>query len=132
MPDSPLAPQPISRRAALVGISGATLALCLGCSAQGTASAGPVTVRISDVPVGSGTIVAGFVVTQPQAGTFEAFNGACTHQGFTVQQVTTSAIVCGRHGSTFALTDGAVITGPAARPLAKATVTRNGDVLTIS
>ncbi len=132
MPENLLPPQPITRRAALVGIGGATLALCLGCSAQGQASAGPVTVRVTDVPVGSGIIVGGFVVTQPQAGTFEAFNGACTHQGFIVQQVTTSAIVCGRHGSSFALTDGSVITGPAARPLAKATLTRNGDVLTIS
>ncbi|MCE1174907.1 MAG: Rieske (2Fe-2S) protein [Propionibacteriales bacterium] len=132
MPASLPPPPSISRRTALVGIGGATLAFCLGCSAQGAAPSGPVTIKVSDVPVGSGTIVGGFVVTQPQAGTFEAFNGACTHQGFLVQQVTTSAIVCGRHGSTFALTDGSVITGPAARPLAKATVTRNGDQLTIS
>ncbi len=132
MLENPSPPASISRRTALVGIGGATLALCLGCSAQGAASSGPVTVNVSEVPVGSGTIVGSFVVTQPQAGTFEAFNGACTHQGFIVQQVTTSAIVCGRHGSTYALTDGSVITGPATRPLAKATVTRNGDLLTIS
>ena len=132
MPENPLSPPSISRRTALVGIGGATLALCLGCSAQGAASSGPVSVKVSDVPVGSGTIVGGFVVTQPQAGTFEAFNAACTHQGFLVQQVTTSAIVCGRHGSTFALTDGSVITGPAAQSLTKATVTRNGDLLSIS
>jgi nitrite reductase/ring-hydroxylating ferredoxin subunit len=133
MPENSLMAQPISRRTALVGIGGATIALCLGCSSQGsTASSGPVTVAVSEVPVGSGKIIGTFVVTQPQAGTFEAFSATCTHQGFTVQQVTTSAIVCGHHGSTFSLTDGSVITGPAAKSLAKATVTRNGDTLTIS
>lgn len=132
MTTDPVIAQPISRRTALVGIGGATLALCLGCSAQGAASSGPVTVAVAEVPVGSGKIIGNFVVTQPQAGTFEAFSAICTHQGFTVQQVTTTAIVCGHHGSTFSLTDGSVVTGPAARPLPKATVTRNGDVLTIS
>jgi Rieske Fe-S protein len=130
MSDSPQTPA-ISRRTALLGIGGATIAVCLGCSSQ-PAAAGPVTVAVSEVPVGSGKIVGNFVITQPQAGTFEAFSAICTHQGFTVQQVTTTAIVCGHHGSTFSLTDGSVITGPAARPLPKATVTRNGDVLTIS
>lgn len=121
----------MSRRVALGSVGGVALAICLGCAAQPTAN-GPVTVPVNQIPVGSGKIIGGFVVTQPQAGTFEAFNATCTHQGFTVQQVTTSAIVCGHHGSTFALTDGSVITGPAARPLATATVTRNGDLLTIS
>lgn len=121
----------ISRRVALSSVGGVALAICLGCTAQPEAK-GPVTVPVSDVPVGSGMIVDRFVVTQPQPGIFEAFNAACTHQGFIVQQVTTSAIVCGRHGSTFALTDGSVITGPAAQPLAKATITRSGDTLTIS
>lgn len=121
----------ISRRSALVAVGGTALAVCLGCSAQPGAST-PVTVPVTEIPVGSGKVIGNFVVTQPQAGTFEAFNGACTHQGFIVQQVTTSAIVCGRHGSTFSLADGSVITGPAAKPLAKATVTRSGDTLTIS
>jgi nitrite reductase/ring-hydroxylating ferredoxin subunit len=132
-----------SRRAVLVSAGGATLALCLaGCSgggtaaptAAGTAGAGSAgtTVAAADVPVGSGRIVGEFVVTQPTEGTFEAFNYLCTHQNLPVQHVSDSAIVCGRHGSTFSLADGSVLTGPATAALAKATVTRSGDTLTIA
>ena len=72
------------------------------------------------------------MVTQPSEGTFAAFSYLCTHQALPVQQVTDAAIVCGRHGSTYSLADGSVITGPATRPLVVATVTRTGDTLTIS
>ena len=126
-----------SRRAALVTIGGTTIAVCLaGCAAasgsSGSSSSGATTVATSEIPVGSGKIVGQFVVTQPAAGTFEAFSYLCTHQNLPVQEVTSAAIVCGRHGSTFSLTDGSVITGPAAKALAKATVTVSGDTLTIS
>jgi Rieske Fe-S protein len=125
-----------SRRAALITIGGTTVAVCLaGCAASGSgggASSGPTSVAKSDVPVGSGRIVGQYVVTQATAGTFAAFSYLCTHQFLPVQQVTDAAIVCGRHGSTFSLADGSVLTGPAAQPLAKATVTVNGDTLTIS
>lgn len=125
-----------SRRAALITIGGTTVAVCLtACGASGsgdsTASSGPVSIPTSDVPVGSGRIVGRYVVTQATAGTFAAFSYLCTHQNLPVQQVTDAAIVCGRHGSTFSLADGSVLTGPAAQPLAKATVTVNGDTLTI-
>ena len=121
-----------SRRAALITIGGTTVAVCLtACGASGSgdsaASSGPVSIPTSDVPVGSGRIVGRYVVTQATAGTFAAFSYLCTHQNLPVQQVTDAAIVCGRHGSTFSLADGSVLTGPAAQPLAKATVTVNGD-----
>ena len=127
----------VSRRAVLAGAGAGTLALCLaGCAAPGgpQASSAPAgaTLDVAEVPVGGGTIVDGFVVTQPQEGTFAAFSYLCTHQALPVQQVTDAAIVCGRHGSTFSLADGSVITGPATRPLAVATVTRTGDTLTVS
>jgi Rieske Fe-S protein len=128
-----------TRRTALFTIGGTTVAVCLaGCAAAtGTgggagATSGPTTVKASEVPVGGGRIIGTYVVTQATAGTFAAFSYLCTHQGFPVQEVTTAAIVCGRHGSTFALADGSVITGPATNSLAKATVTVNGDTLTIS
>lgn len=129
-----------SRRAVLVSAGAGVIAVCLGgCTAPttpgtdtGSGGSGPTTIPVTDIPVGSGRIVGQFVVTQPTEGTFEAFSSTCTHQRLPVQQVTDSAIVCGRHGSTFSLADGSVITGPAAEPLARATVSRTGDTLTIS
>ena len=129
-----------SRRALLAATGAGALAFCLGgCAAGGsptpdggTSGGDGTTVPASDVPVGSGIIVGSFVVTQPTAGSFEAFSYLCTHQGLPVQEVTDAAIVCGRHGSTFSLADGAVITGPATEPLAAATVTQDGDTLAIS
>lgn len=128
-----------SRRAVLESAGIAAITLCLGgCAAAGSpgsggsGGSGPVSVAASDIPVGGGRIVGTFVVTQPTKGTFEAFSYLCTHQNLPVQQVTDAAIVCGRHGSSFSLTDGSVLTGPAASPLTPATVTANGDTLTIS
>lgn len=128
-----------SRRALLAATGAGALAFCLGgCSAVGspTTTGGSTggdgtTVAAAEVPVGSGIIVGSYVVTQPTAGSFEAFSYLCTHQGLPVQEVTDAAIVCGHHGSTFSLADGSVITGPATKPLTAATVTQNGDTLTI-
>ena len=129
-----------SRRVVLNSAGLAAVTLCLGgcAAAPGAASSsassgtGPTTVKAADVPVGSGTIVGQFVVTQPKEGTYEAFSYICTHQNLPVQEVTDAAIVCGRHGSTYSLADGAVITGPATKALTKATVKVDGDTLTIS
>lgn len=130
-----------SRRALLAATGAGALAFCLGGCGSGSGpatgtSSSPggdgTTVPVADVPVGSGIIVGSFVVTQPVEDSFEAFSSRCTHQGLPVQQVTDAAIVCGHHGSTFSLADGSVITGPATRPLAAATVSRSGDTLTIS
>ena len=125
-----------TRRAVLSSAGIAAITLCLGgCGSAGSdaaGSAGPATVPASEIPIGGGKIVGRFVVTQPTKGTFEAFSYLCTHQNLPVQQVTDAAIVCGRHGSSFSLADGSVLTGPATKPLTRATVTANGDTLTIS
>ena len=126
-----------SRRVVLNSAGLAAVTLCLGgcAAASGSASSsasGPTTIKAADVPVGSGTIIGQFVVTQPKAGTFEAFGYLCTHQNLPVQQVTDAAIVCGRHGSTYSLADGSVLTGPAQKALTRATVKVEGDTLTIS
>ncbi len=126
-----------SRRAVLESAGIAAITLCLGgCAAgsgtSGSGGSGPTTVAAADIPVGGGKIVGTFVVTQPTKGTFEAFGYLCTHQNLPVQQVSDAAIICGRHGSSFSLADGSVLTGPATKALTKATVTVNGDTLTIS
>lgn len=134
-----------SRRAALITIGGTTLAVCLsGCApsssgteaagggASGGAAADGNTVSVADVPVGGGKIVGQYVVTQATEGDFQAFSYLCTHQNLPVQDVSDAAIICGRHGSTFSLADGSVLTGPATKGLTKATVTVNGNSLSIS
>lgn len=131
-----------SRRTVLNSAGLAAVTICLaGCApatsgsgsgSGGGASGGATTVKAAEIPVGGGKIVGQFVVTQPKEGTYEAFSSTCTHQNLPVQQVTDAAIVCGRHGSSFSLADGSVLTGPAERALTKATVAVDGDTLTIS
>lgn len=72
---------------------------------------------LADVPAGGGVVVAGLVVTRDQEGSVHAFSATCTHQGCTVSGVTDGAIVCPCHGSRFDIGTGAVLQGPANRPL---------------
>jgi Rieske Fe-S protein len=78
--------------------------------------------------VGGGVVLAAqnLVVTQPQAGTFKAFDAACTHQGCAVNEVADGTINCPCHGSRFAVSDGAPTEGPATQPLPERTVAVQG------
>jgi len=89
-------------------------------SAQPASAQPPSLALISDVPVGGGKILADkkIVITQPRAGSFEAFAAVCTHQGCTVSGVSGGTINCPCHGSKFSITNGSVVTGPAASALA--------------
>jgi nitrite reductase/ring-hydroxylating ferredoxin subunit len=139
----------IHRRSLFAGGLGLTLA-GLGLTACGstndTATAGTTTaagttsgaagspkVKVADVPVGGGVIMqdADFVVTQPAAGTYKAFSKICTHQGCPVSSVANGHINCTCHGSTFSVTDGSVVSGPARKALAETKVTLSGDSLVI-
>ena len=131
-----MAPE-IPRRTVVVGAAalGAGLTVA-GCSTVSTAPAAATDAPIgstADVPVGSGTIFADsrVVVTQPEAGTFTAFDAACPHQGCNVGSVEGAEIVCPCHGSRFGL-DGAVLTGPATSGLRPVEVTVEGDQLTFT
>ncbi len=133
------------RRALLAGVGAACAAALAGCSrynsnsgiagpppapsstsaaaSSGTgpaSSAGPaVLATTSQVPVGGGDILTAqkIVITQPQSGTFKAFSAVCTHEGCIVDAVSGGTINCPCHGSKFAIATGAVVNGPAARPL---------------
>ena len=98
-------------------------------SAPQPASGQPPSLALtSDVPVGGGKILADkkIVITQPRAGSFEAFTAVCTHQGCTVSSVSGGTINCPCHGSKFSITNGSVVTGPAASPLAPISIKVQG------
>jgi Rieske Fe-S protein len=83
----------------------------------------------SDIPVGGGMIFPAklVVVTQPTAGEFKAFSAVCTHMGCTVNQIANGRIDCPCHGSEYSITDGAVLAGPAPKPLPAKTIKVTGD-----
>ncbi|HSN42456.1 MAG TPA: Rieske (2Fe-2S) protein [Propionibacteriaceae bacterium] len=121
-----------SRRVVLKAAGIAAALAATGCSEPENVQGGAVTITASLVPVGSGYIIpdSNYVVTQPEAGTFVAFSRVCTHSGCPVSQVSTE-IVCNCHNSRFSIKDGSVLGGPATAPLGSATVTQNGDQLTV-
>ncbi|MGI5129480.1 Rieske (2Fe-2S) protein [Pseudonocardia sp. CA-107938] len=143
---------PVSRRAAVVGVTAAIG--CAACATYGqrpgdaapapaaapggaapSAAAGasaPALAAKADVPVGGGIVLADqqIVLTQPTAGQFKGFSAICTHQGCTVNAVADGVIKCPCHGSSFAIADGSVVTGPARKPLPPRAVTVQGDSLT--
>jgi Rieske Fe-S protein len=102
-------------------------------SSAGTSASGALA-STSGIPVGGGTVFADkdVVVTQPTAGEFKAFSATCTHQGCKVNKVEGGQIVCPCHGSKFAVADGAVIAGPAKRPLPEKSVTVDGDSISVA
>lgn len=144
----------LDRRSVLVGSCGVCAAALAGCAAYGTGQAAPAPApsaqsegsssgggagaasgklaATADVPVGGGVILpdAALVITQPKAGTFKAFSAICTHQGCTVSTVEGGTINCPCHGSQFAIADGAVVNGPAKKPLPAKKITVSGGSIT--
>jgi Rieske Fe-S protein len=135
--------QGVPRRTAVAGavmIAGATA----GCARYAepaaetpptsAAAEGTVLGAAADVPVGGGTVFADqkIVVTQPAKGEFKGFSAVCTHTGCVVAKVADGTINCGCHGSKFAMADGSVKNGPAAKPLPaqEVTVTADGKLTT--
>jgi len=115
------------------GLAGAppaqnTPAASTGSSGNGNGNASDVLASTSDIPVGGGKILADkkIVITQPHAGTFDAFTAVCTHQGCIVGSVSGGTINCPCHGSKFSTTNGSVVNGPATSPLAPISIKVQG------
>lgn len=87
----------------------------------------------TEVPVGGGVVVAkdNIVITQPAAGDFKAFSAVCPHVGCLLDKVENGTINCPCHGSTFRISDGSVVTGPATQPLTQVAVTVANGMITI-
>lgn len=135
--------QPITRRTALAaGAAGAGVVLLGACASddpeptakepeastpatKAPAAAGAIA-ALSDVPVGGAISAKGsdgkpIIVAQPTAGQVVAYTAICTHMGCTVAP-SGKDLNCPCHGSKFNALTGAVVNGPAARPLAKVDV----------
>ena len=117
------------------GLAGAppaqnTPAASTGSSGNGTGNgnAADVLAITSDIPVGGGKILADkkIVITQPHAGTFDAFTAVCTHQGCIATTVSGGTINCPCHGSKFSIANGSVVNGPASSPLAPVSIKVQG------
>ena len=118
----------IARRTMTAGAAGAAGAMALSSCAREAdevppvPDAVPVTLaKLADVPVGGAISVPGpdgltVVVAQPEPGTVKAFDAACTHKGCPVK-VDDTQLRCPCHGSSFEAATGAVLSGPATRPL---------------
>ena len=87
----------------------------------------------SAVPVGATASFTGprtrrlAYVSQPSAGQFVAFSSECTHAGCTVKYSQDGELVCPCHGARFAADSGAVLEGPASRPLATIQIAEGPD-----
>lgn len=125
----------VSRRVALGAGLAASAAAAAGCAnsgsfdpATGDGRAGAL-IPLDDVPVGGVASVTidrrPAFVARPAADTVRAFSGVCTHQGCTVVAAG-DILLCPCHGSHFELLTGAVLRGPAEKPLPPIDVTVAG------
>jgi Rieske Fe-S protein len=90
--------------------------------------------HLSQVPGGGGGLILArdkVVLVRGEDGTVHGLSAVCTHQGCTVGSIQTGIITCPCHGSEFNAQTGAVIQGPATRPLpAVSVVVRRQSVFT--
>ncbi|MGW1179303.1 QcrA and Rieske domain-containing protein [Kitasatospora sp. NPDC002543] len=104
--------------------------------APGTAAPAP-TVPAASVPVGGSAQVKdpatgdAVYIVQPKAGQYCAFSAVCTHAGCAVDAPKNGQLYCPCHGSRFDAATGAVVNGPAVKPLPKYAVSKTGDQLTL-
>jgi Rieske Fe-S protein len=95
------------------------------------AAGGNLLTTVDKVPTGGGLILGGVVLTRDAKGDVRCYSATCTHQGCTVDAVKNGTISCPCHGSQFNASTGAVVQGPAARPLSPVpVVVRGGGVYT--
>jgi Rieske Fe-S protein len=88
-------------------------------------------VALAKVPVAGAVAAKGaggtdIIIAQPTAGKVVAFSAICTHMGCTVALAAATTLACPCHGSMFNALTGAVLHGPATRPLPSVAVKVEG------
>jgi Rieske Fe-S protein len=100
-------------------------------NAYGGAPSTTLLAAVGKVPTGGGLVLGGVVLTRDAQGDIRGYSSTCTHQGCKVSGVSNGRIQCPCHGSAFDAGTGAVVQGPATRPLAPIpVVVRDGNVYT--
>jgi Rieske Fe-S protein len=156
---APPRPAP-SRRTVLAGAAGTAMATSLavaglaGCAGDGgdggsagpggssasprstsslRAGAGPLATT-ADIPVGTGRVfpAARVVVVRTADDEFLAYSATCTHQACAITVLSAQKLRCPCHGSTFDTADGAVLSGPAPRPLPRREIVVEGDEIRLA
>jgi len=127
---APAPDDPTVRGSAGSGPSGTGSAESSGPGPSGSGSAKPLA-QLSAIPVGSAVSATGpdgapLIIARPTSDTVAAFSAICTHQNCTVQPAG-KQLDCPCHGSVYNADTGAVISGPAPRPLPSVPVTLSGD-----
>ncbi len=130
----------ISRRALFGALAGAlaTAGLASASEAAFAAAKKYKLCKTTDVKVGSAKIFeltngTPLLVTQPKKGVFRAFDIHCTHQTWVVlSQVKGANFVCANHGSMFSTDTGALVQGPAKKPLKKYVVSVSGTQVSVT
>jgi Rieske Fe-S protein len=130
-----------TRRSVLVAGAGVVgVAALAACGSKSKAAVAPAAAtgagalaKVADIPVGGAISATAngkpIILSQPSAGTVKAFSAVCTHMGCTVAPAD-KELDCPCHGSKYDLATGAVIGGPAPKPLpAVAVKVVNGEVL---
>lgn len=123
-------------RTACAGCAAMGLSACGGSSSSSPPPArGSFVAKLSDVPVRGSAAAKSpdgkpLLLARPTTTTVVAFSAVCTHQGCTVEPSGTQ-LGCPCHDSVFDAFTGAVVSGPAPRPLAPyAVAVRGSDVVT--
>lgn len=109
---------------------GASKAATGGSSAP-AGTTGPALAKLSDIKVGSAIAATNadgskIIIARPTSSTVAAFSAICTHQGCVVAPAG-QQLDCPCHGSVFNATTGAVVNGPASRPLPAVSVKLSGE-----
>lgn len=130
----------MTRREFLEQVGGGSAAVLLaacaaGCKKKNTTQPVSFTVDISSGPLatnGGSLVKNGVIIARTTTGAFIAVAAACTHQGVTVNFVSSStSFSCPGHGAQFNA-NGTVTQGPAATNLKKYSTSLSGTTLTVS